>query len=172
MTWTESGLRLQRRSKACSSVFDHYCRLTQRWEASLWLEGRQLYLGGFQTELDAARAYDIAALSCKGPHVVTNYPEEAYAQELQETAGCSTVSCPIHLLLNIIAPCTFAYNTECLLWHVPNSHHIAMCVPCYVQMTNTTDKAGTTGRFIMNSAVKQVKKETEPVLIQSFCTPA
>lgn len=68
-----------------------HCRLTQRWEASLWLEGRQLYLGGFQTELDAARAYDIAALSCKGPHVVTNYAEEVYAQELQETAGCSTV---------------------------------------------------------------------------------
>ena len=75
-------------------------RLTQRWEASLWLEGRQLYLGGFQTELDAARAYDIAALSCKGPHVQTNYPEESYAQELQETAGCSTVRLPsLHLLL-------------------------------------------------------------------------
>lgn len=75
----------------CTALGSRPCRLTQRWEASLWLEGRQLYLGGFQTELDAARAYDIAALSCKGPHVVTNYAEEAYAQELQETAGCSTV---------------------------------------------------------------------------------
>lgn len=78
-------------------------RLTQRWEASLWLEGRQLYLGGFQTELDAARAYDIAALSCKGPHVQTNYPEESYAQELQETAGCSTVCLPL------TAPAVAAY---------------------------------------------------------------
>lgn len=75
-----------------SRLHTRHCRLTQRWEASLWLEGRQLYLGGFQTELDAARAYDIAALSCKGPHVVTNYPEEVYAQELQQTGGCSTVS--------------------------------------------------------------------------------
>ena len=56
-------------------------------------------MGGFQTELDAARAYDIAALSCKGPHVVTNYPEEGYAQELQQTAGCSTVRpCSTRLL--------------------------------------------------------------------------
>ena len=26
------------------------CRLTQRWEASLWLNGRQLYLGGFNSQ--------------------------------------------------------------------------------------------------------------------------
>lgn len=68
-----------------------HCRLTQRWEASLWLEGRQLYLGGFQTERDAARAYDIAALSCKGPTVVTNYSQDCYTEQLQDTAGCSTV---------------------------------------------------------------------------------
>ena len=50
------------------------CRLTNRWEASLWLKGRQLYLGGFNSEEDAARAYDIVALSCKGLHVATNFP--------------------------------------------------------------------------------------------------
>ena len=27
------------------------CRLTQRWEASLWLSGRQLYLGGFDNQV-------------------------------------------------------------------------------------------------------------------------
>lgn len=85
------------------------CRLTQRWEASLWLNGRQLYLGGFNSQAgqgtagqggvgagiaqhgvppprgpnllqhlpcrpclapapqeDAAHAYDLAALACKG----------------------------------------------------------------------------------------------------------
>ncbi|KAL0054979.1 hypothetical protein WJX82_005407 [Trebouxia sp. C0006] len=98
VTGSRASTRRRRRVRTstgdatCSSQFRGVSkhRLTQRWEASLWLEGRQLYLGGFQTELDAARAYDIAALSCKGPHVLTNYPEESYAQELQETAGCST----------------------------------------------------------------------------------
>ena len=32
------------------------CRLTQRWEASLWLAGKQMYLGGFQDEDNAGRA--------------------------------------------------------------------------------------------------------------------
>ncbi|DBA97354.1 TPA: hypothetical protein ACH3X1_015089 [Trebouxia sp. C0004] len=98
VTGSRASTRRRRRVRTstgdatCSSQFRGVSkhRLTQRWEASLWLEGRQLYLGGFQTEPDAARAYDIAALSCKGPHVLTNYPEESYAQELQETAGCST----------------------------------------------------------------------------------
>ena len=40
---------------ACSDVCLD-CRLTNRWEASLWLNGRQLYLGGFDSEEDAAHA--------------------------------------------------------------------------------------------------------------------
>ena len=57
-------------------------RLTKRWEASLWLNGRQLYLGGFNTEEDAAHAYDIVALACKGLHVATNFPAASYRDEL------------------------------------------------------------------------------------------
>lgn len=40
-------------------------RLTNRWEASLWLNGRQLYLGGFNTEADAAHAYDLVRANSK-----------------------------------------------------------------------------------------------------------
>lgn len=32
------------------------CRLTQRWEASLWLNGRQLYLGGFNSQVRRGQA--------------------------------------------------------------------------------------------------------------------
>jgi hypothetical protein len=67
------------------------CRLTNRWEASLWLNGRQLYLGGFNSETDAARAYDIVALSCKGLHVATNFPSATYTAELSELAGSTQV---------------------------------------------------------------------------------
>jgi hypothetical protein len=66
-------------------------RLTNRWEASLWLNGRQLYLGGFNSEADAARAYDIVALSCKGLHVATNFSGTTYTTELAELAGSTQV---------------------------------------------------------------------------------
>ncbi len=70
------------------------CRLTQRWEASLWLSGKQLYLGGFEREEDAARAYDIAALACKGPMVATNFDSSEYTEELDAVRGCSKVCLP------------------------------------------------------------------------------
>lgn len=59
-------------------------RLTQRWEASLWLEGKQIYLGGFDTEIDAAHAYDVAAFACKRSNVSTNFPREVYAEQLEQ----------------------------------------------------------------------------------------
>ena len=64
-------------------------RLTQRWEASLWLNGRQLYLGGFDAQIDAAKAYDLAALACKGPDAIINLPAEEYEDQLKEIAGFS-----------------------------------------------------------------------------------
>ena len=59
-------------------------RLTQRWEASLWLNGKQLYLGGFNVQEDAARAYDLAALACKGSKASTNFRPIEYERQLQE----------------------------------------------------------------------------------------
>ena len=66
-------------------------RLTQRWEASLWLAGKQMYLGGFVAEEDAARAYDLAALACKGLTVPTNFAASQYGQSLAEVSGSSRV---------------------------------------------------------------------------------
>jgi len=66
-------------------------RLTQRWEASLWLTGKQLYLGGFESEEDAAHAYDLAALACKGRGVPTNFPSSTYRAELAVVAAYSQV---------------------------------------------------------------------------------
>ncbi|KAK9824250.1 hypothetical protein WJX72_008929 [[Myrmecia] bisecta] len=78
-------------SSSCSSAYRGVSkhRLTQRWEASLWLQGRQLYLGGFVSEEDAAHAYDIAALACKGREVPTNFDISYYAEELKQVEGCS-----------------------------------------------------------------------------------
>uniref|UniRef100_A0A1D1ZV60 AP2/ERF domain-containing protein n=1 Tax=Auxenochlorella protothecoides TaxID=3075 RepID=A0A1D1ZV60_AUXPR len=73
------------RTSAYRGVSRH--RLTQRWEASLWLNGRQLYLGGFNGQEEAAAAYDLAALACKGLGAMTNHPPEEYTEQLAEIAG-------------------------------------------------------------------------------------
>lgn len=53
-------------------------RLTGRWEASIWVEKKQVYLGGYDEEGKAARAYDIAALRCKGPGARLNLGWEQF----------------------------------------------------------------------------------------------
>ncbi|XP_052182766.1 AP2-like ethylene-responsive transcription factor AIL1 [Diospyros lotus] len=69
-------------------------RWTGRYEAHLWdnscrkegqtRKGRQVYLGGYDKEEKAARAYDLAALKYWGPTTHTNFPLSAYEKELEE----------------------------------------------------------------------------------------
>ncbi|XP_044463441.1 AP2-like ethylene-responsive transcription factor AIL5 [Mangifera indica] len=69
-------------------------RWTGRYEAHLWdnscrregqsRKGRQVYLGGYDKEEKAARAYDLAALKYWGPTTTTNFPVSHYEKELEE----------------------------------------------------------------------------------------
>ncbi|XP_016201070.1 AP2-like ethylene-responsive transcription factor AIL6 [Arachis ipaensis] len=69
-------------------------RWTGRYEAHLWdnscrregqaRKGRQVYLGGYDKEEKAARAYDLAALKYWGPTATTNFPVSNYPKELEE----------------------------------------------------------------------------------------
>ncbi|XP_042992919.1 AP2-like ethylene-responsive transcription factor AIL6 [Carya illinoinensis] len=69
-------------------------RWTGRYEAHLWdnscrregqaRKGRQVYLGGYDKEEKAARAYDLAALKYWGPTATTNLPVSNYTNELEE----------------------------------------------------------------------------------------
>lgn len=56
-----------------------------------------MYLGGFVNEEDAARAYDLAALACKGRSVPTNFAPSDYDDNLSEISGSSRVPCSLHL---------------------------------------------------------------------------
>lgn len=62
-------------------------RLTHRYEASLWLNRKQVYLGGYDSEEEAAKAYDLAALLFKGEASPTNFPLKAYEKELSDLKG-------------------------------------------------------------------------------------
>ncbi|GAB4847212.1 hypothetical protein Ancab_026221 [Ancistrocladus abbreviatus] len=69
-------------------------RWTGRYEAHLWdnscrregqaRKGRQVYLGGYDKEEKAARAYDLAALKYWGPTATTNFPISNYTKELED----------------------------------------------------------------------------------------
>lgn len=61
-------------------------RRSGRWEAHIWVPetNRQLYLGGYKLEEDAATAYDIVAIKCKGVHSAkANFPKKNYHNLLQ-----------------------------------------------------------------------------------------
>ncbi|VAI37194.1 unnamed protein product [Triticum turgidum subsp. durum] len=68
-------------------------RWTGRYEAHLWdnscrkegqtRKGRQVYLGGYDMEEKAARAYDLAALKYWGASTHINFPVEDYQEELE-----------------------------------------------------------------------------------------
>ncbi|ONI05247.1 hypothetical protein PRUPE_6G364100 [Prunus persica] len=69
-------------------------RWTGRYEAHLWdnscrregqtRKGRQVYLGGYDKEEKAARAYDLAALKYWGTTTTTNFPISNYEKEIDE----------------------------------------------------------------------------------------
>ncbi|EYU39735.1 hypothetical protein MIMGU_mgv1a027130mg [Erythranthe guttata] len=69
-------------------------RWTGRYEAHLWdnscrregqtRKGRQVYLGGYDKEDKAARAYDLAALKYWGTTTTTNCPISNYEKEIEE----------------------------------------------------------------------------------------
>ncbi|WVZ82575.1 hypothetical protein U9M48_029829 [Paspalum notatum var. saurae] len=68
-------------------------RWTGRFEAHLWdkgtwnptqkKKGKQVYLGAYNEEEAAARAYDLAALKYWGPTTYTNFPVVDYEKELK-----------------------------------------------------------------------------------------
>lgn len=50
-----------------------WCKVASRWMATIWLNGKGVYLGLFHNESDAANAYDDAARLHFGEYCRTNF---------------------------------------------------------------------------------------------------
>ncbi|RID70082.1 hypothetical protein BRARA_C02132 [Brassica rapa] len=86
-----------KRSSIYRGVTRH--RWTGRYEAHLWdkstwnqnqnKKGKQVYLGAYDDEEAAARAYDLAALKYWGPGTLINFPVTDYSRDLEEMQNLS-----------------------------------------------------------------------------------
>lgn len=86
-----------KRSSVYRGVTRH--RWTGRYEAHLWdkstwnqnqnKKGKQVYLGAYDDEEAAARAYDLAALKYWGPGTLINFPVKDYTRDLEEMQNLS-----------------------------------------------------------------------------------
>ncbi|KAL8242235.1 hypothetical protein R6Q59_012537 [Mikania micrantha] len=66
-----------------------FYRRTGRWESHIWDCGKQVYLGGFDTALAAARAYDRAAIKFRGIDADINFHVKEYEEDMTQAKNLS-----------------------------------------------------------------------------------
>ena len=87
---------LNSRPRGKSSRFKGVCwnRFRRRWVAHICFNGRNLFLGAFTDESEAARAYDRKAYALFGEYAYLNFPEEIRLGVTEKSSSPRDVKLP------------------------------------------------------------------------------
>jgi hypothetical protein len=74
-TRSQNGANRRKTARKTSSRFRgvFWCKGKEQWQATVKLHGKQIILGYFSDEKDAARAYDVAAVEHHGEFANLNF---------------------------------------------------------------------------------------------------
>ena len=88
-TRSQNMFNRRKNSSNATSCFRgvHFSTQLHKWIAKICVNGKRIWLGVFDNEIDAARAYDRAALKYFGEFARLNFPREDYVNEIQSTNG-------------------------------------------------------------------------------------